>query len=461
MHQKFNLQIIITLAVAAIFPVLFMWGVFDKWVLALGYNVTIYSLILLLLYLTGIKKQVSFLKKNAIWMIPIMLICISFSLFWNTFIKGINLYLLPLILLFFFSLWRTEHLWGAQWSFTIIKNTFFRKVSVKQTFQVLWEYLNAWWNISTVVKKVTLGLIVVLILNVMIIWTLMTADNYFAELIFTIVENLDFMIVVKSFLTIIFFIYLAKLKLSWSEKQIYEYKTTQNKRDSIIAWIVIWWTLITYTVFLMMQLQILTSGVLPQWVEAAARFVKWGFWQLFMLSILNIILFFVYFKKTHSSIQALLFGFVLASIALLLSAAHKMILYIAAYGFSYEKFYALYTVLFFGILFFIMISLLISKKHNDILKITVFLALWMYSLVTVFPTDILIFKHNTKMAMQNDEFSGQYQSHMLSRDIRDSVLELSRIHPETFNNHSWSEWLEKKYRQSSDRKWYEKNRSSY
>jgi hypothetical protein len=107
--------------------------------------------------------------------------------------------------------------------------------------------------------------------------------------------------------------------------------------------------------FIGVQLENLFTSNLPTAVEEVASLVKNGFWQLFIISIFNILFFFIYYKRTNSLIQKILIAFILASVVLLISAGNKMFLYVYDYGFSYEKFFASYTVLYFGVLFVAMI----------------------------------------------------------------------------------------------------------
>ena len=393
-------------------------------------------------------------------MIPIILIFLSFSIYWNEFIKIVNVFVLPFVLLFFSSLWRTQNKGDAHYSFTLMRDTFFRNITFEQTFDFLKRYINKWWNVSVVMKKIWIWLWVLVILNMFIISLLSSADTKFWGVISSLLDWLNGIILVKIIVAVWIFIYVTRLKLSWKKVQVNQYTSTKISRDTLISAIVIWGTLCTYILFLMLQLQDITAWTLPEWVKYASQFAKTGFWQLFFVSIINIIFFFVYFWKTHSSVQALLFGFILTSVALLFSAAQKMILYVSEYGFSYEKFYALYAVLFLGILFLIMIWLLFQKKYTDILKITIFLSLWMYAFITIFPTDSLIFKHNLAISESNEKFDWKYQNHMLSTDITKEVLLLKRTNEGTFTKQSWNEWLENREEENKDIKWYEKSLSN-
>ena len=186
-----------------------------------------------------------------------------------------------------------------------------------------------------------------------------------------------------------------------------------------------------------------------------ASLAKNGFWQLFLVSLINIVFFFVYYKKTHNYIQKLLWIFVFTSLIILFSAAERMYTYTSAYGLSYEKFFASYTIIYFAILFILMMWLITFKKKNDILKTTLVLALWMYSAIHILPMETFIFKVNTHILQQEGSKIQKYQSHMLSLDILNNVDKIKDNN--LYRDESWKEWTDKKIKKSLKKKWYEKN----
>ena len=64
-EEKSKLKIIILLLIAALFPIVFMWWFFSKWVWVLWFNTTIYGGILFWLYFIWLEKKQEILKQNA------------------------------------------------------------------------------------------------------------------------------------------------------------------------------------------------------------------------------------------------------------------------------------------------------------------------------------------------------------------------------------------------------------
>ncbi len=207
--------------------------------------------------------------------------------------------------------------------------------------------------------------------------------------------------------------------------------------------------------------------------------VKSGFWQLLFLSVINIIIYFLAYRKTVPAVQKILGAFMVASLLLLFSAAHRMILYVTNYGFSYEKFFALYTVLFCTILLIWLISRLFVSHRSNILKFLVLLFLWMYALATVFPVEQFILRTNVSLAKNPDSRIRLFELTMFSPDVLNLVrhyqskdmlkenayyIAQARKGQEDIASWSddelqpdWSWWIKRQENIISDKTWYEKN----
>lgn len=302
-------------------------------------------------------------------------------------------------------------------------------------------------------KYLLVGLLT--IISPIIILLLVSADEKFESAMDSIWKNIDSTIILKIIFAFIILVWLTALKLSWNEKPVLKWSSEEKKIDSIISWIVLWWTLGIYFLFIYVQIDSILTNELPSNVNDVADLVKNWFWQLFYISIINIVFFFVYYRKTSSLVQKMLIAFIIASIIILVSAWNRMFMYIGNYWFSYEKFTASYTVIYFWILFLIMISILFLKKKADILKIWMVLALWMYSLLNVFPMDIAIFKTNLAVSEKENSKITKYDSHMLSMDVMGAVEKIKWTN--IYEEQSWREWMVESLREINCKKWYEKN----
>ncbi|MEY4722896.1 MAG: hypothetical protein RLZZ324_409, partial [Candidatus Parcubacteria bacterium] len=251
-----------------------------------------------------------------------------------------------------------------------------------------------------------------------------------------------------------------------------------------IAGIVLGGILALYALFLFIQAKHLWAGALPFDFKDVEASVKSGFWQLFWLSVLNILIFAGTYRKTSQGVQYLLSAFTFASFFLLASAAHRMGLYVTYYGFSYEKFFAAYTVLFCAILLCWLFTRVFAKAHADILRFTATLFLWMFGLVCVFPVEQFVFHANLALARLPQSQIRIYELTMLSPDVLGSVeraqssgalkessdiLEREKAAwssyggqgtPEADHARGWAAWVTRGKGLIDEKAWYERNLSN-
>jgi hypothetical protein len=219
------------------------------------------------------------------------------------------------------------------------------------------------------------------------------------------------------------------------------------------------------------QLNRLWVGSLPFDFKETENLVKSGFWQLFFLSLINILIYFYTYRKTSPLVQRILTAFTAASLLLLVSAAYRMGLYVAYYGLSYEKFFASYTVIYCAILFIWLIMRLFIKQRSNIVKFLIILFLWMYALVTVFPVEQFILRANVALVRLPESRIRLFELTMLSPDALFLVKEyqqqgllqekagyLSREKmSESADKFNWNPWIERQEKRISAKNWYEKN----
>ena len=452
-------QTLIITGIISIFAVIFLWGFLTKGVYALGFNMTLFSLLVFWLFLEGEKNIKKFFKSHISWILPLGAIIVSFSLFENPFLKIINTFLLPFLLFFFFSYTRSVIEGKNTWNILLIAKILGREVSLSNAHKTLVESVQYEDHKKELFQKLFTGWAILIGLNLVLIPLLASADKKFWQIVGNIFDIFSMETMLKIFIAFALLIVFIALKISWSNRLTISNVFEHKKLDSLTAGIVIGGTLITYFVFIATQLDAIMTQTLPLNVEAVSSLVKWGFWQLFFVSLINIGFFFVYFRKTNSTVQSLLLVFLLASIIILISASQRMYLYVDTYGLSYEKFFASYSVLYFWILLWLMTYLVLRKKENDILKTSLFLALWMYAALCIFPVEKTIFQINTKISQRQVTKMQVYQSHILSIDILDAVEKLKWT--PLYESQSWELWKEKRLAETQKKKWYEKNINNF
>lgn len=466
----------------ALFWVIFLWNFWNKGVYALGFNATVFCFLLLGLFIFVLYKSSHYSRHDLYWMIPISLIMLSYALYDNPFLKIVSLLVLPLALGIFYNQAffpdKKDGLWNFSFVLKIIARFFSFLREIGKTAKL---YLS--WLIPTnktkerIILRTILGLILFLIIAFTVFIPLLSsADPVFASKVQGIY---DFFlnIISRSFVyKLLVFIILSLLFFSvlnaWSKLFDGQKQTEIDKKvDPIIAGIILGGILSLYLLFLWVQVNHLWLGALPFNFQETETLVKSGFWQLFFLTLLNILIYFFTYKKTILPVQRLLTAFTLASLLLLISAAYRMALYVTYYGFSYEKFFASYAVIYCAILFVWLTSKLFVAKRSNILKFLLTLFIWMYALLSVFPVEQFILRSNVALAGLKESRIRLFELSMLSPDVLGLVKEyqqhglltertsyLSREDGEVADkNFDWNPWIKRQEEKIADKLWYEKN----
>lgn len=447
----------------ALFWVIFLWGFWEKGPQALGFNTTVF-LLLALTALAAIfpKHQPLQSRRNLVWLVPCVLIALSYSVYDNPFIKMVSIPIWPLALLSFTTdaMFIARPLkWGGAIltlfiarAFAILSSLF----AAGQTYLAL--LLPASSNRKQTERRVALGLALLFVLAFTIIIPLLSAaDPAFAAALKPIYEQVLKIISASAAARIIVFILLAlfflAVLLAWRKTPAAPEAETKIDVDNIVAGITIGGVLALYLVFLWLQLNRLWVNELPIDFKTAESLVKSGFWQLFALSIINGVIFLAIFGKTNQTVRRILLAFTTASLLLVVSAAWRVGLYDVYYGLSYEKFFASYTVLYSLILFGYLLTKFFTARPANITKTLSLLFLWMFALAAIMPVEQFIMRANLALAERPDSRLKLYEMTMLSSDVL-GLVEDKKNDPRFAD---WDDWIEKRKKELNAKAWHELN----
>jgi len=311
------------------------------------------------------------------------------------------------------------------------------------------------------VKRISAGVLLLVIIAFTIILPLLgSANPAFSALTHSFYEWLGNIIGPELFgrvlMFIVFTLGILAMLFSW-RKPVKDagHDGEKGEVDSIISGIVLVGILAIYLLFLSLELGRLWVSSLPFDFKETEHLVKSGFWQLLILTALNIIFFFGCYRRTNRAVQRLLIVFTGASFLLLASAAWRMGMYVFFYGTSYEKFYAAYAVVFCAILLLWLFSRLFVKRDADLIKGAAFLLLWMYATVAILPVEKIIFASNVALAKRADSRIALYELTMLSPAVLGSVASAKSANPEKFKD--WEKWEQNMETKLDAKAWQEMN----
>jgi|GEM_PF-532931 len=455
-------------AALAIFWVIFLWNFWDKGVYALGLNAAIFWFLLFGLFIFALHRNGHYSHYDLYWIIPVSLIMFSYALYDNPFLKLISLLVIPLAVGVFYNQAylpdKKDRLWNSDFILNIVARFFSFFGEIGQTVKL---YIGLVIPADKTKERVALRIILGLILFLVIAFTifipvLSSADPVFAVKMhgiydwFLKVMALSF--VYKLLVFIFLFIFFFSVLAAWSKIFDYKEREAVNKNiDPIVSGIVLGGILALYLLFLWVQINHLWVGALPFNFNEAENLVKSGFWQLFFLTAVNIVIYFFTYKKTALIVQRILMVFSITSLLLLVSAGYRMGLYVTYYGFSYEKFFASYTVVYCAILFIWLIFRLFIAKRANIVKFLIILFLWMYALISVFPVEQFILRTNVALSNLKESRIRLYELTMLSPDVLTLVKEYQKSGELISKESNWNPWIMRQEKIILNKHWYEKN----
>lgn len=450
----------------SVFFVIALWNFWFLFTDALGFNMTAFLLGTGLVFL--ISQGIANWKKQFIWIIPIILIATSFSLWENPYLKIISFLLLPFIVSVAFNYALSpKSIIDVKFILLSIFERILLFLKIPASLRLIFGgfYQTEEQN-KKILYKIGIGLFLFAILALSVFIPLLSSvDPQFAKLTKGILDwfydLLSFRYMGRIIFATLASVFLISYFLSFEKRTIStsSQPATQNPSiDPVVSGIVLGGVLSLYLIFIAIQFSHLFVNQLPFDFRTTEQLVKSGFWQLIVLSIINIIFFFGYFKKTHSIVQNILKVFTIASFLLLLSAGHRMFLYVFFYGLSYEKFFASYTVIYCSFLFLALAYQIFANRENNLFKQLLFSLLWMYSIATVLPIERIIFTFNAYASERPDSRIDMDELKMLSYD----ALPLVATYREDSEwQENWCYWANREIYRVEKKKWYEKNLANF
>lgn len=445
------------------------WNLFSFGVYALGFNTTLFWIgVALILY--GVDTTYS-VKRDWVWVIPISLIGLSYSLYENPWLKLISLFLLPLIVGVFCAYSHFRERRNLVWNGKLLRaisGRCFKPLSVVS--KVVVDVVNRSILPTSTLHNGTLvrvlrGVAILIPLSIVVLMLLSSADAAFGEIVLrgvrTVLTAMSWLMILKLVLSSLLTIVLLSMAIAWSGVVDYEESLELKTIDGLVAGIVLGGLLFIYIAFLYLQLDNLVIEELPENYREAELMVKSGFWQLFLLAVLNTGLFFIVYRKTAWLAQWVLRVFIIASSLLMVSAAWKVGLYSYTFGLSYEKFFACYTALFaLGVLLYL-VSASFSTDLRNVVKSIAFAALWGYAVATISPIERIIFHANLYFAQQSNTRITVSQLTQLSLDVMADVdaVYSTRLADSAYDQQVWRKWRWRQKNQLCNRAWYEMNLS--
>ena len=463
-------------ALVLLFSVLIVWShwnLFSNGVGALGFNFSLFWVgFSLIIYSLDTSYS---LKKDWVWLCPIILIVSSYSFYENPWLKLISLFILPVIVSVFCAYSHFPDRIGLYWNRKLLLAIAARTVKPWSSTGKAFDELVKTSRIASTeahathagtLKRAASGILILIPLSLIVILLLSSADDAFGEIVLLSVratlDSISWQLLWKLVLSVLLTIALLSIAVGWSESITYSEPAEPRAIDGLVAGIVLGGLLLIYIAFLVLQLDNLVVDTLPENYREAERMVKSGFWQLFLLAVLNTGLFFIVYRKTGAIAQWVLRVFIIASGLLMVSATWKVWLYSYTFGLSYEKFFACYTAIFALAVLLYLVAASFSTLQRNVVKTIAFAALWGYGVATISPIEKVIFHTNLSLAEQDNTRIIVDQLTQLSLDIMEDVDKVSNSKLAEYSEDLdvWRRWRVEQEHKFCARAWYEMNLSA-
>ena len=420
------------LIIGVVFDILF----YNK-TLGISYPIFI-LLIIAVLTLIFLKTYRDLEKKAWIWIVPVMLLSITFSIYSNQILKILNLMIIPYLVIVLAA--SVSKLNRADWADLRFLADFFKRVFVPLKY-IHMPFI-AFFNMTggkegkrgKIATRIALGLIISIPILAVIIWLLSSADIIFKDVFLDIpiskIIKHFFIILAVSVYAICFFWSILK---SYDEEKKPAYPKMNWKKflDPVVLITIISLLNIVYTVFSVIQFTYLFWGesfVLPS-SYTYAEYARRGFFELVAVTVINfiIILIAVSFirkenRKIHLASKILLSLLVGLTFVLLISAFYRMLIYEQAYGFTYLR---IFVQAFMVLLFFLFIINIIYIWYTKlpIIKSYFVVTLIVYIVLNFSNVDLIIARNNIDRYIE----TGQIDMEYLKGLSYDAIPEMQRL----------------------------------
>jgi len=382
-------------AILGVYAVLFFW---DAWTIgaeAFQIDATIFLYGVAALFAVNRAKEQGLKLVDLSWIGLTLAIGLSYCLYDESFFKNTTFYVFPV--LFLWHLHASSEVFNKR---SLTSRSIFLDL-VNRSFISIFRFLIPAWRAYTqfrvipvdtpyvLIKRIATGVATLVVVTACVMPLLYGVDEKFSirlDLFASLLVNsISWMLILKIICAIAVAVFFLAACYAHRSKWTPSLESAPPHIDSVISGIVLSGVLAIYLLLIGVQAEKLWSdGLLFDGAELIVL-GNTGFWQLIALSMFNVTVFGILYRKTNLYSQIVLSSFVAASIAILGLIALKMYLHVVTYGLYYRAFYASYAVLYCALLSIILFMSSIKKTVADVIRGAILLFTIMYSLLALMP----------------------------------------------------------------------------
>lgn len=376
-------------------------------------------------------------SKAKILIIPITLLSATYFIYNNKFFNTLNLFIIPILLIFMiFGLFKEKLKFNLVSILKILGIVFNPLNYVSEAFEKLSIYFKVKLNLNIIEsknsKKIFKALAITIPIVIFIIILLATADeefkNIFASIFASLVNSLSkidlagiilrlILIVCCSFYLFLLFYYISNIYEKDDEGQ-------ENKSivDTFTMKMILTSLNIVYLVFCIIQVRTL---IIRNNDINYAYYARQGFFQLMIVSIINLITILIAKKgeKTDKYINSMCLIMIVFTFAILIFSAIRMYFYESIFGYTLLRLLVYCSLATEAILLIPTIMYVLDKKI-DLSKTYFGIVLTIYVLMNLSNLDNIIAKRNVDRYLQTGKIDMYYLEQEIGTDAVNQILRI-------------------------------------
>lgn len=430
------LSILIALGVGLLFNYFFLWK-------SIGISGLIYTTVVIFAAIYGVRNVVTFSKPlSYIFLVPTLLLALSFSIFNNTVLRSLNILVIPILIGAYLLSIRYKGISAINISFigNLINYMSKKALSISPKFFVFTKEVfsnKVMTRENKALKSIIIGLLISAPVLMVVLVLLSEADmmfNYYLKNIGEIFEQVGLgELIGRSIIIGIVTLYMfgAMWSLRYNEENSSKEITINRFLEPVTIITLITVINIAYLAFTLIQSSYLYGGGISRLPEgfSYAEYARRGFFELILVTIINffILLTSMGFTKKYSNIisrvlevsYSLLIAF---TFNMLVSASYKMHLYEKAYGFTQLRIFVQAFMLLLGIIL-VIVLIGIWNKRVQIFKYAVIATIIIYVGLNYINVDKVIAKENIQRYTETNKIDINYLK-TLSYDAAPELIKL-------------------------------------
>lgn len=382
---------------------------------AFGLNVILF-IIPILIFLVILLKQNKKVKNKwgFLFIIPIILLSISYAIYDNDFTRVLNLLVIPALIIMMY-IYTMNPIYKLK---DFIKHGVYLVFEplncIGKFYNLVGMQLNKVFKLSDTSKKRIKSFLIVIPIVIVVLLLLSSADMIFHNMfsnVFKVFDNIKIdNIFGRLIVGALFFTYLGAVVnyLLFNYKNLKVSDNSTSKIDNYTVKVLLTSLNVIYIVFDFIQIRSLMFHQVAKGINYA-QYAREGFFQLMAISIINLVLILISKRSKEDTKynKAMSILMVFLTLIIIISSAFRMHMYESVYGYTLLRL-LVYISLATEIVLLIPTVFYILKEKTNIFKYYMIILVTVYTLVCLTPLNYIIANNNINRYYENNKIDIDY-----------------------------------------------------